>query len=108
MKAYKRVLTLLVNEIKKSNPANGHIKDILAEARFDKTFYGVMKHSQNYEARFAPAHFGQVNNDIVIFGNRLAIVSGKIRIFATVIESAEVAESFRTMHAMAWASAKRP
>src|SRR3989338_819420 len=108
MKAYGKVLDILKAEIKKPGPNKGRLKDLMTEGRFEKSFYEEMKNSANYEIRFVPSQFGQINNDIVIYGNKLAIISGKTRIFATVIESDEVAESFRTMHAMAWAAAKKP
>ena len=58
-----------------------------------------------YEVRFLPKNFKPFENDIGVYGNRVLISSLKREYFVVVIESEEVAQTFRTMFEMMWQSA---
>ena len=45
-------------------------------------------------------------NDNVIFGDKLVIFSTQNKLFATVIESQDIAKSYRILFELAWKSAK--
>jgi len=58
-----------------------------------------------HEIRFLPKNFKPFENDIGVYGNRVLISSLKREYFVVVIESEEVAQTFRTMFEMMWQSA---
>lgn len=82
------------------------VRDILTDLPEDRVFAReVMKENSKYQVRVAPAgiHFG---SDCAIYGDRIAIFAVRDDFFAVVIQSSEVANSFRAIHALAWQSAK--
>lgn len=58
-----------------------------------------------HEVRFLPKNFKPFESDLGIYGNRVLISSYKKEYFVVVIESAEIAQSFRTMFEMMWQAA---
>lgn len=63
------------------------------------------KRLPNYHARLAPPEC-KFMSDTIIYGNKIAILSFKKR-FALIIESDDVAHSFRSLFELAWESAER-
>lgn len=57
-----------------------------------------------YETRLLPKGLN-ISIDCAIFGNKVAIFSIKKDLFVVVIESKDVADSFRALHALAWQAA---
>lgn len=58
-----------------------------------------------HEVRFLPPDFKPFENDMGVYGNRVLISSLKREYFVVVIESEEIAQSFRTMFELMWQAA---
>lgn len=75
----------------------------------ERAYYKKVKDvNPNYHFRFIPKKLGKVHADTIIFGNKVVLVSFKKDIFATMIESKEIADAFRIFYELAWQSAKKP
>jgi HTH-type transcriptional regulator, sugar sensing transcriptional regulator len=61
-----------------------------------------MKDNPNHSIRLLPTDHQLGNTDNIIFGSKLAIISYKKDIFVVVIESAEVAQTYRALFEAAW------
>jgi len=79
------------------------VRDLLANSPADLE-YARSAVGPNYEVRMLPPHL-DFFIDCAIYGNKIAILAVKKDLFAVVIESKEVADSFRALHALAWQSA---
>lgn len=62
--------------------------------------------NSNHEIRFLPRGYSYFGNDNVIYGNKLAIFSFQKELFVVVIESKNIADSYRNLFMLAWKSAK--
>ena len=77
-----------------------HVRDLLTEDPKDIDF-GMASVGQNYEGRVVPNEF-DLFTDGAIYGDQVAILSIKRELFAVVIESKEVADTFRSLFELAW------
>ena len=83
---------------------NQRVRDLLTTHRDDLT-YARECVSETYEVRIVPLPLN-FSIDCAIYGNKVAILAAKKDFFAVVVESQDVADSFRSLHALAWQSAK--
>ena len=77
-----------------------HVRDLLTEDPKDIDF-GLASMGRNYEARVVGHEF-DLFVDGAIYGDHVAIMSIKKDLFAVVIESKEVADTFRSLFEIAW------
>ena len=97
---------MIVEVARSSKSKQPMISDIVTNEEDDLRYAKqVMRDNPNYTVRIAPAGFTFLS-DCAIYGNRVAIFAVQNNFFAVVIESAEVAHSFRSIHQMAWQSAQ--
>jgi len=89
-KRYKAREILVHEDIKDSN----YLKQIKANA------------NPNHQIRFFPKGTKFFENDNMIYGNKLAIFSLKKEVYVIVIESENIAESYRNMFNALWQMAK--
>ena len=94
------VTELFERIVKNTNP---RVKDLLTRDPLDIKFARTIQ-NPNYEVRILPEGF-DFSIDCAIVESKLAILAVKKDLFAVVIESKEVADSFRALHALAWQSA---
>jgi len=87
-----------LKEIIKSNDI--YVRDLLTQDPKDIDF-GMAAIGQHYEGRVVPKDFDLLI-DGAIYGDQVAILSIKKELFAVVIESAEVAGTFRSLFELAW------
>lgn len=80
------------------------VRDILTNHP-DDIAYAKACVSDTYEVRLLPKGL-DFSIDCAIIGNKVAILAIKKDLLAVVIESKDVADSFRALHALAWQSAK--
>jgi sugar-specific transcriptional regulator TrmB len=77
-----------------------HVRDLLTDDPKDLDF-GYAAVGRNYEGRVVPKEF-DLYIDGAIYGDQVAILSIKKELFAVVIESKEVADTFRSLFELAW------
>jgi len=77
-----------------------HVRDLLTEDPKDIDF-GLASMGRSYEARVVGKEF-DLFVDGAIYGDQVAIMSIKNDLFAVVIESKEVADTFRSLFEIAW------
>ena len=77
-----------------------HVRDLLTIDPKDLAF-GFKYASKYYEARVIPKEF-DLFIDGAVYGDQIAILSIKKDLFAVVIESKEVADTFRSLFELAW------
>jgi sugar-specific transcriptional regulator TrmB len=77
-----------------------HVRDLLTDDPKDLDF-GMASVGQNYEGRVVPKEF-DLYIDGAVYGDQVAIMSIKKELFAVVIESKEVADTFRSLFELAW------
>lgn len=80
-----------------------HVYDLITMHEEDLA-YGRSIVSGQHEVRVMPPQLDAFV-DLAIFGDKIAIFAVRKDLFAVVIESKEVADSFRSLHALAWKSA---
>jgi len=96
--APKKVLALSRNKQSK-------VRDLLTLHPDDLAYAKeAVQDNPNYEIHFLPQGM-YFSIDCAIFGNKIAILSVQKDLFATLIESKEVADSFRALHTLAWSAA---
>lgn len=79
------------------------VRDLLTHDPKDSDF-ALAAEGRNYEARVVPKEFDLLS-DGAIYGNKVAILSIRKDLFAVVIESKEVADTFRSLFELAWRQA---
>ncbi len=79
-------------------------RDIISTTSPRHSYLEQAKRLPNYHARLAPKEH-KFYSDTIIYGNKVAIFSFK-KHFALIIESADVANSFRSLFELAWQSAE--
>lgn len=84
----------------KMKSKNIHIKDLLTDDPRDLEF-GFAAKSRNYEARIIPKEF-DLYIDGAVYNDEVAILAIKKELFAVVIESKEVADTFRSLFELVW------
>lgn len=84
------------------------IREILNESEKGKEYVKSIRKNKNpnHKIRFLSEAQIFSGNDNIVFGNKLAIFSTQNKLFATVIESQDVAKSYRILFELAWKSAK--
>jgi sugar-specific transcriptional regulator TrmB len=92
--------------------ALGKTKNLVREIGNDdhetRTYYRYAKKiNPRHEIRLINDESRFFQNDNMLFGNKLTIFSVKEQIFTTTIESANIAETYRTLFNMAWKSGKK-
>jgi HTH-type transcriptional regulator, sugar sensing transcriptional regulator len=84
------------------------VREILNTKENNSNYVKTVRKNKNpnHIIRFAGDNLFFSENDNIIFGNKLVIFSTQNRIFATVIESKSIADSYRSLFELAWKSAK--
>jgi len=77
-----------------------HVRDLLTDDPRDLDF-GFAAIGRNYEGRVVPKEF-DLFIDGAVYGDQVAILSIKKELFAVIIESKEVADTFRSLFELAW------
>lgn len=87
-----------------------HAREILIKKELENSDY-LQKIAQNanpnHQIRFFPRGIEFIENDNMIFGSKLAIFSLKKEVFVILIESENIANSYRNLFEMAWRVAKK-
>ncbi len=87
-----------------------HAREILIKKELENSDY-LKKVSQNknphHQIRFFPRRIEFIENDNMIFANKLAIFSLKKEVFVILIESENIANSYTNFFEMAWRMAKK-
>lgn len=99
-KSFADITKQMIEVSKKKKP---QVREILTPDPEDIA-YAKNAIADNYEIRIAPIEM-PISIDMAIYQNKVAIFSVKRDLFATVIESDDIAESFRTFHQLAWNAA---
>jgi len=73
-----------------------------AGKEFSKGMAKLMKHNPNYAVRTLPPDYPIGTTDNLIFGSKLVIFSHKQDLFVIVIDSVEVAKTYRVLFEWAW------
>jgi len=74
------------------------IREILNKAEENK--------NPNHKIRFLPEGSNFSGNDNIVFGDKLVIFSTQNKLFATVIQSQDISNSYRNLFELAWQSAR--
>lgn len=83
------------------------VKDLLCTYPEDLEYARRMTRLKNYHVKVLPKKYKPFSIDCVIFENKIAIFSYfKKELMAIVIENKGIADSFRTLHQLAWNSAE--
>ena len=108
-KLFARMPGFFVSWRKKLKTKGIFLKDILANdsagtaAAETKKELGVY-----YEYRLLPERYGDIVTDILVWDNKVALMTLEDPVFGTVIEDAHLAKTFRLMFYATWNSAKDP
>ncbi len=83
------------------------VREIGNDDHETRKYYRASKQlNENHEIRLIRNDGMFVKTDNLLYGNRVAIFSVKEHLFVTTIESATIAETYRTLFNMAWRSGK--
>lgn len=84
-------------------------RGLMNYSEIDSGYVKKIRQSQNpnHQNRFLPKGSAFLSNDNAIYGQKLAIFFTKKERFAIVIESQEIADSYRALFDLAWKSAKK-
>ena len=80
------------------------VRDIISAPPARHFYFEQLKHASNYHVRLAPKE-SKFSSDTILYGNKIAIFSFK-KHFALIIESDDVANSFKSLFELAWQSAE--
>jgi HTH-type transcriptional regulator, sugar sensing transcriptional regulator len=81
-------------------------REILNDTELEREYQKELKKlNSNYKVKFIPKELGQIHSDTIISGDKVILISYNKDIFATVIESQEIANSFKIIYEMAWKNA---
>lgn len=99
---------LLKSWLKETKAAQGTMREMLNDDEVHQNYKNDVVQNQNprHELRLIGKQSKAFLNDNAIFGNKVVIFSTQNIYFATVIESKEIASSYRTMFNLAWDSCK--
>jgi len=94
--------------LKESQNRRYKIREILNESEKNKEYIKSIRKNKNpyHKIRFLAEDQIFSGNDNIIFGNKLAIFSTQNKLFATIIESQDIAKSYRILFELAWKSAR--
>jgi len=84
------------------------VREILNENEKNKKYVKLIRKNKNprHLIRFLPENSNFSGNDNIVFGDKLVIFSTQNKLFATVIQSQDIANSYRNLFELAWRSAK--
>lgn len=104
LRAYPDLLKAWKRETKNKN---FRIRELINDDAFHREYAGELAQNKNphHEIRFLLQSVGSFHNDNAILGNKLVIFSTEKTLFATVVESGHIADSYRTMFELAWEQA---
>lgn len=103
---YKSLLDLYLKEMKNKRY---RAREILVEEELKGSDYLKRikeNNNPNHQIRFFPRGIKFFENDNMIYGNKLAIFSLKKEVFVILIESENIAASYRNLFEMAWKVSK--
>lgn len=104
---YKDMLDQWAKEMKNKSY---HARELLIKEELKNSDYLKKikaNNNPNHQIRFFPRGIEFSENDNMIFGNKLAIFSLKKEVFAILIESENIANSYRNFFEMAWRRTKK-
>ena len=102
---YRPLLDLWIKSLKNKRY---RAREILVREEIKKSDYlAKIKHNRNphHQIRFFPADIKFVENDNLIYGNKIAIFSVRKEVFVISIDSENIAESYRQYFEFAWQNA---
>ncbi|QQR78502.1 MAG: hypothetical protein IPJ68_05525 [Candidatus Moraniibacteriota bacterium] len=84
------------------------IRELLNVDQFHQEYAREISKNKNphHILRSLPEDSAAFQNDNAIYGNKVVIFSTKNKLFATVIESHDIAQSYRAMYELAWLQGK--
>ncbi|OGI28398.1 MAG: hypothetical protein A2184_01775 [Candidatus Moranbacteria bacterium RIFOXYA1_FULL_44_7] len=93
--------------LKETQTRHYKIREILNENEKNKEYVKSIRKNKNpnHKIRFLPDDQIFSGNDNVIFGDKLVIFSTQNKLFATVIESQDIARSYKILFNLAWQNA---
>jgi len=92
---------------KSAGPKHIMVKDILCPYPEDLAYARKMARLKNYQIRILPKKYKPFSINCAILENKIAIFSYfKKELMAIIIENQGIADSFRTLHQLAWKSAE--
>jgi len=93
--------------LKESQSHRHKIREILNESEKNKEYVKSIQKNKNpnHKIRFLPENQLFSGNDNIVFGSKLAIFSIQNKLFATVIESQDIAKSYKILFDLAWQKA---
>jgi len=99
---------LLKSWLKETKAARGNIREILNGDEVHRQYKSDVEanHNPRHELRLVTGAGSVFLNDNAIFSNKVVIFSTQKNFFATVIESREIATSYRTIFNLAWSALK--
>lgn len=105
LKSYPDLLKAWKRETKNKNAC---IRELVNNDTFHCEYAEELMTNKNphHEVRLLPKTKKSFQNDNAIFGNKLVIFSTQKSLFATVVESSYIANSYRTMFELAWTQAE--
>lgn len=104
---YKGLLDLYLKEMKNKRY---RAREILVQDELEGSDYLEqikVNNNPNHQIRFFPKGIKFFENDNMIYGDKLAIFSLKKEVFVMVIESENIAASYRNLFELAWEGAKK-
>ncbi|MDD3487687.1 MAG: helix-turn-helix domain-containing protein [Candidatus Moranbacteria bacterium] len=84
------------------------IREILNKAEENKKYVISIRRNRNpnHGIRFLPENSQFAGNDNIIFGDKLVIFSTQNKLFATVIQSQDISNTYRNLFELAWQKAR--
>lgn len=102
----KEALRVWVRELRKNK--NTRMRELTNDSPQERAFTKDMADiAERYQIRFIPKSLGQTHADFIVFGNKVALISVREEIFATMVEDKQVASAFRLFYEMAWKSGEK-
>lgn len=87
------------------------IREIINEGEYEREYFERIKKNKNpnHQIRVFPSVLNLIDNDNIIYDNKLAIFSfQQEELFVIVIESNNIVKSYRNFFELAWRQAKKP
>jgi len=102
--AYQNAMVYWLNEAKNKNYK---IREILTQDGSEIEYIKAIKKNKNHnhQLRLMPKDLKFINNDNIIYGNKLAIFSVQKDLFVILVESEDIINSYRNFFEMAWKQA---
>ncbi len=79
-----------------------NVRELLTQTEADLDYLTWIEQSDNYQARLAPKHFSEFLTDNAIFGDSVAFFAFEPQIFAVMITSKQISQSFKVLYELAW------